>query len=287
MEAEVWDDRPCELGEGPLWDPDRGRLYWFDILGKRLLWRDAEGPGELALPEMASAAGRAEGGGLVVATESRIVHLDPDSGEMRRLAELEADNPGTRSNDGRADPWGGFWCSTMGRKAEDGAGSIYRFHRGELRRLHEGITIPNAICFSPDRRWAHFSDTAQCRVWKQPLAETDGWPAGEAELFLDLSDEGLRPDGAVTDEAGVFWTALAGAGRVAAYSPEGQAPAIGQGGRGEVHLPGFWRARYADAVLHHLFREDGRGRAGARPRRRPFIRGQGVARGRPEPLVRL
>ena len=28
----VFDDRRCELGEGPLWHPVREQLFWFDIL---------------------------------------------------------------------------------------------------------------------------------------------------------------------------------------------------------------------------------------------------------------
>jgi sugar lactone lactonase YvrE len=42
-----YDDTPCELGEGPLWHPERGQLFWFDILGRRLLTREdgARAPG--------------------------------------------------------------------------------------------------------------------------------------------------------------------------------------------------------------------------------------------------
>jgi sugar lactone lactonase YvrE len=33
----IFDSRTCELGEGPLWHPKRGQLFWFDILNKKLL----------------------------------------------------------------------------------------------------------------------------------------------------------------------------------------------------------------------------------------------------------
>ena len=33
----IHDDTTCELGEGPLWHPERQDLFWFDILGQRLL----------------------------------------------------------------------------------------------------------------------------------------------------------------------------------------------------------------------------------------------------------
>jgi sugar lactone lactonase YvrE len=37
MSAAVFDARPCTLGEGPLWHPERNQLFWFDIIGKRLM----------------------------------------------------------------------------------------------------------------------------------------------------------------------------------------------------------------------------------------------------------
>jgi sugar lactone lactonase YvrE len=34
----IFDNTLCQLGEGPLWHPERGELFWFDILGRRLHW---------------------------------------------------------------------------------------------------------------------------------------------------------------------------------------------------------------------------------------------------------
>ena len=53
----IFDDRRCELGEGPLWHPTRNQLFWFDILGQKLLSQDRDGPREWRFPEIASAAG--------------------------------------------------------------------------------------------------------------------------------------------------------------------------------------------------------------------------------------
>ena len=60
--------------------------------------------------------------------------------------------------------------------------------RGELRKLRGGVSIPNAICFSPDGRLAYFADTAARPSGRQAL--DDGWPAAEAEVFLDLTRHG-------------------------------------------------------------------------------------------------
>lgn len=42
MEAQLHDARLCNLGEGPLWHPERGQLFWLDILGQKLLSRQGE-----------------------------------------------------------------------------------------------------------------------------------------------------------------------------------------------------------------------------------------------------
>ena len=92
--------------------------------------------------------------------------------------------PHTRSNDGRADPWGGFWIGTMGLKAEKEAGSIYRFYQGQLNRLHQELTIPNSICFSPDRKFVYFADTRQEKILEQDLDQIHGWPINEPIYLL-------------------------------------------------------------------------------------------------------
>jgi sugar lactone lactonase YvrE len=216
----IFDSRPCELGEGPLWHPERRQLFWFDITGQCLLSRDADGPQMWRFPEMVSAAGWVTRDILLLAGERDLFLFDLLSEEIEVLADLEADNHATRANDGRADPQGGFWIGTMGKRAEPGAGAIYRWYRGELRRLFAGITIPNAICFAPDGRSARFSDTVTGRVMRVGL-DAEGWPKGAPEPWLDLAPEGLNPDGAVIDAAGLFWLAEWGAGRVAAYAPDG------------------------------------------------------------------
>lgn len=216
----IYDNRRCELGEGPLWHPLRGQLFWFDILGQRLLTVETGKQRDWHFPEKISAAGWVDSDRLLIASESRLFLFDLETGTSQDLVELEAGNPGNRSNDGRADPMGGFWIGTMSKTFESGAGSIYRYHRGELRRLYPDISISNSICFAPDGRTAHFADTPTRRVMRVAL-DAAGWPVGQPETYLDLEPEGLNPDGAVIDASGLMWLAEWGAARVAAYAPDG------------------------------------------------------------------
>ena len=220
--SHIFDDRVCALGEGPLWHPTRQQLFWFDIVGKRLLTRTNDGPQEWQFDEHVSAAAWLDHDRLLIASESGLWRFSLIDGFRELVIALEADNPITRSNDGRADPWGGFWIGTMGKNAEKYAGAIYRLYKGELRNLFPSITISNAICFSPNRQFAYFTDTVTRLVMRQQLEQQDGWPTGQAEVYLDLRSENLNPDGAVIDTDGNMWLAQWGASHIACYSTDGQ-----------------------------------------------------------------
>lgn len=216
----IFDDRSCLLGEGPLWHPERQQLFWFDILGKKLLTQENGGPKVWQFEEHVSAAGWVDQNRLLIASETRLFVFNLDTGTEQLICPLEADEARTRSNDGRADPKGGFWIGTMGKNAEEGLGSIYRYYRGELRQLVSNLSITNSICFSPDGKTAYFADTAKQTIQSVQL-DPDGWPVGEPTVFVDLSSENLNPDGSVVDAGGNLWNAQWGAHRIACYSPKG------------------------------------------------------------------
>lgn len=283
----VFDGRRCELGEGALWHPLREELFWFDILEGRLLSRGASGETERDLGEMASAAGWIDRDRLLIASETTLSVLHLETGARETVAPLIEAGSGLRSNDGRADPWGGFWIGTMGKKAEAGAGAILRYHGGELRRLQEGITIPNAICFDGPRKLAYFADTRVGTIWRQKLDPETGWPVGEREDFLPLKAAGFNPDGAVTDAEGRIWNAQWGAGRVACYDPSGRLVGEERFPASRVTCPAF-----GGAELDRLFVTSAQeGMAAAERAAEPeagmtFARGV-AARGLPEPAVKL
>jgi len=220
---DIFDTTPCELGEGPLWHPTRQQFFWFDIVGRRLHTSEAGKTRTVQFDEHVSAAGWVDDQSLLIASETRLFVFDLDRERSEDVEGLEPDNALNRSNDGRADPWGGFWIGTMAKQnAYQGQGAIYRYFKGELRTLYPGIAIPNAICFSPDRSFAYYADTTTQKIMRQGLDAETGWPDGDPKVWLDLAADGLFPDGAVVDAEGNLWNAQWGAGRVACYDPEGR-----------------------------------------------------------------
>lgn len=224
MSAVVFDDRACFLGEGPMWHPLREQFFWFDVINRKLLSREpGEGGRPLVweFPEHVSCAGWLDREHLFMASETSLSAFNLKSATRQVILPFEADNPVTRSNDGRVDPYGGFWVGTMGKSAQPGAGAIYRYFYGELRRVYDRITIPNSICFSPDGAYLYFTDTPKQVIYRQRL-DSVGWPKGAPEDFIDLRPEGRWPDGSVVDSEGALWNAQWGSGRIARYRSDGR-----------------------------------------------------------------
>lgn len=275
----------CHLGEGPSYDAARDTAWWFDILEKRL-FEARLATGEIvihALPFMASALAAVDAQRQLLSTEGGLVLRDIATGRLDLLAPVEADNPSTRSNDARVHPSGTFWFSTMGRRAEPGAGAIYAFRAGTVTPLFTGLTIPNAICFAPDGLTGYFADTAANRLHRVRLDPATGLPLeAPAVLHLHTGEGGL--DGAVTDADGLIWCAIWGGARLNAYSPEGRhvralatparqtsCPVFVGAGFDRVLVTSAWEgmddaARAADPHHGHTFLLDIGARGRAEPR---------------------
>ncbi|MBR1087169.1 SMP-30/gluconolactonase/LRE family protein [Bradyrhizobium manausense] len=219
----VLSDHPCHLGEGPTYDVTTNTAWWFDIREGKLFEADL-GNGAIrvhALGRMASALGRIDAERQLIVAEDGLYVRTLADGAMTLFCPLEADNPATRSNDGRVHQSGTFWIGTMGRRAERGAGAIYALHRGKISTLFSGISIPNSICFSPDGATGYFADTARAMLYAVPLNPDTGLPRGEPEILLRHTGVGGL-DGSVCDADGQIWNACWGASRVDVYSPQGE-----------------------------------------------------------------
>jgi sugar lactone lactonase YvrE len=216
-------DRTSELGEGPTFDPGTGTAWWFNIVGQELHELHLESGRKKVhpLPFLGSVLAVVDPGRQLIASDQGLFIRDTESSALSLFATLE-DKPGNRSNDGRVHPSGALWIGTMGRKAEKHAGAIYHVAGNRVTKLYSNITIPNAICFSPDGAAAYFTDTDINHLMRVDIDPATALPTGDPVL---LSDESTAPggvDGAVCDADGLIWNARWGAGTVEVYKPDGQ-----------------------------------------------------------------
>ncbi|WP_214102857.1 SMP-30/gluconolactonase/LRE family protein [Acrocarpospora catenulata] len=218
---EVFSETPCRLGESALWDGRR--LYWVDIPGHRLYareWPDGE-IRTLDLPEPVGSVALRAGGGLVAALRHAIAFCDLDRGTVDVVREVETDLPGTRLNDGAADPAGRFWFGSMDLAETDPTGSFYRLDPDlTVTRAFTGVICSNGPAWSPDGRTLYHVDSLRRVIHAYDHDPATG-TLGPRRLFA--SDEGHPwfPDGLTIDAEGFLWNCKWDGARVTRYAPDG------------------------------------------------------------------
>lgn len=224
MSVSILCDIACTLGEGPTYDHRTDTVWWFDIVGAKLVEKplSANRVTFHELPVMASVLARIDDARQLVAAEDGLYVREVASGRLTLHKPLEAENRATRSNDGRVHPGGALWVGTMGKAQEKGAGAIYWYRENEVRLLYPDITIPNSICFSPGGATAYFTDTGTNRILRVDCDPASGLPVGEPKVFVDTREREGWPDGSICDADGIVWNARWGAGSLDTYSPDGK-----------------------------------------------------------------
>ena len=207
-----------QLGEGPCWSPFEGRLYWFDIKGRRLAWYEpaSDERGAFDLPFRASAGAPRAQGGLIMATDRGLAFCDPIRGtlEMARAYELPE---GFRTNDGKIDLFGNFWWSTMDDNHGERPGAVFRTGPDlATQQVLSGIHVPNTLAMSPDAKTLYVADSRLQTIFAQEVADGSKVPQ-----FAHTAGAPATPDGSAVDAEGYLWNAQWGGWRVVRYAPDG------------------------------------------------------------------
>ena len=222
-DVELLVDAKAQTGEGPLWDADAGVLWWLDIPGRQLHRFDpgADVDRAVELPREVGAVVLRRSGGMVAAAVDGFCTLDPDTGALDLFAAVEADDPGTRMNDGKCDAEGRFWAGTMEWSGEKGRGSFYRLDPDHtVHRMVEGVAISNGLGWSPDGRTLYYADTFAFSVDAFDFDLESGSIDNRRPVVAFDGSQGL-PDGLCVDAEGWLWVALWGGGAVRRYAPDG------------------------------------------------------------------
>jgi sugar lactone lactonase YvrE len=229
LEAEVAVPAQCQLGEGPVWDPDRGLLWWVDILAGHVhaidpatgtrTWFGAGDP--------VGAAGLTSDGGLVLALVDGFALAGADGQDLTRVPGFSIDRATLRFNDGKPDPWGNFIAGTMAwDESGNPPGSLYRLSPdGVVSELFGDVGLSNGLDWTDDRKLFYYADSTSGRV---DLFDTDpdtGTLIGRRP-FVTVPEAdvtpGVVPDGLTLDAEDCVWLAVWGTGEVRRFTPAGQ-----------------------------------------------------------------
>ncbi|HEX2556437.1 MAG TPA: SMP-30/gluconolactonase/LRE family protein [Microvirga sp.] len=226
ISVDVASPLPCILGEAPVWCAEEGALYWVDVRAPALHRLARSGAVESwPMPELCGALVRTGDGRLAVGLLSEIILFDPGSGARDTLVAVEPRSLGNRLNEAKCDAAGRLWVGSMRDFGAATTGSLYRVEAAAgaptATRVLSGITIPNALAWSPDGRTMYFADTGDGRLRAYDFEAGEG-RLGPMRVVLDAGAAPGKPDGLAVDAEGCLWNARYGAGCVVRTTPEGR-----------------------------------------------------------------
>jgi sugar lactone lactonase YvrE len=228
VKAELLLDARAELGEGPAWDLSEGLLVWVDIAQHLVhLYEPVSATDEaIEVGQPVGAAVPRASGGLVLAMRDGFAALDLVDHSITPIAEVEAEVPSNRMNDGKCDPIGRFWAGTMSMALEPGAGALYRLDPGGgVARVLENVTISNGLDWTEGDTSMYYIDSPTQRVDVFDFDLAIGSITNRRTAFE--IDPGIgMPDGMTLDAEGGLWVALWGGGAVHRYDVDGKLDAV-------------------------------------------------------------
>ncbi|HEY7473931.1 MAG TPA: SMP-30/gluconolactonase/LRE family protein [Vicinamibacterales bacterium] len=279
-------DARAQLGEGPLWDDQRERLLFVDIMRGHVHEFDpvANHDRIVEVGEPVGAVALTTRGDWIVATQTGFSRLDPQTGVRSVIALVEADQPETRMNDAFVDGRGRLWAGTMGMGGVSGRGALYRLDPdGSVTRMLAGVSISNGLDWSPDDRLMYYVDLPTGRIDCFDF-DADAGTIRSRRPLVEINSKLGWPDGLVVDADGHVWVALWAGGAVHRYAPDGRLesvvrfpvtlttkPAFGGPDLGDLYVTSAWidldeAGRMREPLAGGLFRLKP-GVRGQRPRR--------------------
>jgi sugar lactone lactonase YvrE len=212
------------LGEGPLWDADRQRLLWVDIVAG-LVCAGTLDPASGTVTATTTwvfdgtvgAVAVAETGDLLVAERRGLTRVDP-TGTRTPLASVLPDAVASRLNDGAVDPAGRFLVGSMALDDRRGEELLVRLDSAGCTTIDADLTLSNGLGWSPAGDRFYSTDTVARMIWVRDYDRTTG-ATGPRQELIAVTDG--HPDGLCVDVDGNLWIAIWGRGRVECRTPGG------------------------------------------------------------------
>jgi Gluconolactonase len=222
LDYQLINDCHNDLGEGPLWDPRGGALYWLDINQAKIQRYDPQSKEVKVfdMPLRVTALGLRQRGGFVAATERGFHFWDGKSTSLEFITHPEEGKAEARFNDGKVDRAGRFWAGTMDPR--NATSALYRLDANlSTQRMEVDITISNGIGWSPDNRRMYYADSLRYTVYEYAFDLQSG-AISERKVFLQVERDFGVPDGLTVDSQGYVWIAFYDGWKVVRYTPDGK-----------------------------------------------------------------
>jgi sugar lactone lactonase YvrE len=218
----LWQGR-AELGEGPVWDAATDRLFWTDIIGRRLYRMDGLGGPVTSwdMPEPVGSFAVTDAGDLLAAIGTGFARIDAATGTVTRVDLGAAAAPGMLMNDGKPDRAGGFVCGAKDLAEATALAPAFRVADGKATIWGPPFIVFNGPAFSPTGDRIYLADSPTQRIRTAPYDASGGGVVGTLQVFAALGPDAGYPDGMTVDADGCLWNAHWDGGRLTRYRPDG------------------------------------------------------------------
>ena len=216
-QAEILINERFRLSEGPVWEAETGVLHFVDIKGCTVnTYRLSDGQrGSVELSQHVGCFALRRQGGYILGLAAGVYLRSENGSVIEKLPEPDYD-PMTRSNDGKCDPQGRFWCGTSDLVKGEMRGKLYLLPGdGRCIEMLDHLGISNGLGFAGDT--VYFIDSVRHSVDSYRLDE-DTLTLRDHRVVVSTG-EGMVPDGMTMDEEGMLWVAHWGGGFVGRYDP--------------------------------------------------------------------
>jgi L-arabinonolactonase len=211
------------LGEGPVWHPTQGCLYWVDIEAGDLYQSqpDLQGYSNTHFDTPLGAFCFTATDGFILATGDGFLTWDGGQTHPSLLWNPLPGRAGVRLNDGKVDPAGRFWAGSM--DTQQVKGELYRLDpdRSQHTLLHD-IGISNGLGWSPDRKRMYYTDSLKRTIFSFDY-DLESGAITNPRPFVQLPDDeaDIVTDGLCVDTDGCVWSAQWNGWQVVRYDPQG------------------------------------------------------------------
>lgn len=217
-------DLETGIGEGPVWDAERGVLWFVDIPAAAL-YCHAPGSGKVTrhdMPDQVTSIGLTTDDRLIVSLRTAVHFFTPATGKLELLATPDVGAPVNRLNDGKVGPDGCFWVGSMhvARPAQP-TGALFRITpEGECTTHSKGLHVSNGLAWSPDHRTMYHADSRGPFIKAYDFDPATG-ATRNPRIFAAPDEATGLPDGAAIDVEGNYWSAGVSVGCLNVFAPDG------------------------------------------------------------------
>lgn len=207
MDVAIFDERRCELGEGPIsFGPTNDAVAWVDITGQRVLFRTISSgiTFEWNIGEDVGFIIPRSDEGFILGTRTGPIAINP---KIEFPARIENDPEPIKVNDAKVSPSGDLWFGTMSYSETPHVGALYRVdaQTRSLKKILEEITVSNGTIWSLDGATMYYIDSPTRTL---QLFDYDGLDISNRRVGLTFPESYGYPDGMSIDAEGGLWIAF-------------------------------------------------------------------------------